>query len=82
MTVATAAPRSAHAALLAGYIAGTVTDEVMDRFDTLLDDAAATADERHAFAWFFVDALRTGELADALPSSPDEVTGILAAARA
>ena len=82
MTVATAPRRSAHAALLAGYIAGTVTDEVMNRFDVLLEDAAATADERRAFARFFVDALQTGEIADALPKSADEVTGILAAARA
>lgn len=82
MTTATATRRSAHVALLTGYIAGAVTDETMSRFDTLLEDSAATAEERRAFARFFVDALQTGELENALPKTGDEVTSILAAARA
>ena len=82
MLTATAPHRSAHVALLTGYIAGAVTDEAMSRFDTLFEDSAATADERQAFARFFVDALQTGDLEEALPANGDEVSGILAAARA
>ena len=82
MTTATAPTCSAHVALLAGYIAGDVTDEAMSRFDTLFEEAAATAEERRAFARFYVDALQTGEFENALPKNGDEVTGILAAARA
>lgn len=81
MTTATAS-RSAHVALLTGYIAGAVTDEAMSRFDTLFEDSAATIEERQAFARFFVDALTTGEMENALPRNGDEVKGILAAARA
>ena len=82
MTTATAPRRSAHAVLLAGYIAGAVTDEAMSQFDALFEDSAATADERRAFARFFVDALQTGDLENALPTTADEVAGILVAARA
>ena len=82
MTTAPAPPRSAHAALLAGYIAGAVTDQAMSQFDDLLDGSTATADERRAFARFFLDAVLTGETSDALPQSADEVSGILDVARA
>ena len=82
MTTSTAPSRSAHVALLAGYIAGVVTDEAMSQFDTLFEDSAASLDERQAFARFFVDALQAGEIENALPTTADEVAGILVAARA
>lgn len=82
MTPATASHRSAHATLLAGYIAGAVTDEAMTQFDALFEDTPATTDERQAFAWFFVDALQAGDVENALPTTTDEATGILGAARA
>lgn len=69
------------APLLAGYLSGDVSDDAMCRFDDLFEDSAATALERAAFARFYLDALATGEHADALPH-PSEVSGILAAARA
>ncbi|MDT0631484.1 hypothetical protein RQM47_02635 [Rubrivirga sp. S365] len=82
MTTATAPRRSAHAALLAGYIVGAVTDEAMSQFDTLFEDTAATADERHAFALFFLDAVQTGDIENAVPTTAAEAAGILVAARA
>ena len=82
MTTATAPRLSAHVALLAGYIAGTVTDDAMSQFDSLFEDSAASPDERRAFARFFVDALQAGEVENALPTTADEVVGILGAARA
>lgn len=69
------------APLLAGYLFGDVSDDAMVRFDDLFEDSAATALEREAFARFYLDALATGEHADALPH-PAEVSGILEAARA
>ena len=65
------------APFLAGYIAGAVSDDAMARFDDLFEDANATPGQREAFAQFYLDALATGEYADALPT-PAEATGILA----
>lgn len=69
------------APLLAGYVYGDVSHDAMCRFDDLFEDATATALERQAFARFYLDALETGDHADALPH-PGEVTGILSVARA
>ena len=69
------------APLLAGYLSGDVSHDAMCRFDDLFEGAAVTAQERLAFVRFYLDALATGEHADALPD-PSEVSGILAAARA
>lgn len=69
------------APLLAGYISGDVSHDAMCCFDDLFDGASASALEREAFALFYLDALETGEYANALPDL-DEMTGILAAARA
>ena len=79
----TSAPAPAHpfVSLLAGYITGAVDDATMDRFDDLFEDAAATAEERLAFARFYLDVVATGDVAEALPAAA-EVGGILAAARA
>ena len=69
------------APLLAGYISGDVSYDAMCRFDDVFEDTSATAQERQAFARFYLDALATGEYDQALPH-PSEVAGILAAARA
>ena len=81
MTTALATRPSALTSLLAGYITGAVDDDAMARFDDLFEDAAATAQERLAFANFYLDAVVSDDTAEALPS-PTEVPGILAAARA
>lgn len=67
--------------LLAGYITGAVDDDAMNRFDDLFEDTAATAEERLAFARFYLDMLNSGEAMET-PASLQEVTGILNAARA
>ena len=69
------------APLLAGYLTGSIDDEAMSRFDDLFVDTSATAEERLAFAGFYLDAARSGQTANALPD-PSEVAGILTAARA
>ena len=80
MTQTVTAPASL-VLLLAGYLSGDVSHDALCRFDDLFEDAAATSRERQAFARFYLDALATGEHAEALPD-PSEVSGILAAARA
>ncbi|MEM1116541.1 MAG: hypothetical protein AAF845_00035 [Bacteroidota bacterium] len=80
MTTATQRP-NAFTALLAGYITGKVDDDAMSRFDDLLEDTSATAEERLAFARFYLDVLNSGESIEDFPSLT-EVTGILGAARA
>ena len=69
------------ASLLAGYIAGAVDDDVMTRLDDLFEDASATAQERLAFARFYLDVLAADDLAEALPA-PGEVPGLLGVVRA
>lgn len=69
------------APLLAGFVSGDVSEDAMARFDALFEQLPATAQEREAFAHFYLDALASGEYADALPR-PSEVSGILTAARA
>lgn len=80
MTTAAQTP-NALTALLAGYITGSVADDVMDRFDDLFDEAPATAEERLAFARFYLDVAATGDVAEAFPTHA-EVPGILGAVRA
>ena len=80
MTTATQRPH-AFTALLAGYITGAVDDDAMARFDDLFEDTSTTAEERLAFARFYLDVLHSGDSVEALPSLT-EVTGILNAARA
>jgi hypothetical protein len=72
---------TALAALLAGYVAGDVTDDAMARFDDLFEDASASAQERLAFARFYLDVLAAGDDKEAIPH-PSEVGGILSAIRA
>ena len=68
-------------ALLIGYVAGDVGDVAMSRFDDLFEDTSASAQERLAFARFYLDVLEAGDDAEALPL-PAEVGGILSAIRA
>jgi len=81
MATLTTPRTSTLAALLAGYVSGDVSDDAMARFDDLFQDISASADERAAFARFYLDALDAGEYAEALPH-PSEVAGILSLARA
>ncbi len=74
-------PPHALTSLLAGYIAGAVDDSVMSRFDELFEDAPASAQERAAFARFYLDALATDDIEEALPTAI-EVPGILGLVRA
>ena len=67
--------------LLTGYVSGDVSDDAMARFDDLFEDTSASAQERLAFARFYLDALATGDVAEALPD-PAEVGGILSAIQA
>lgn len=71
----------AFVSLLSGYIAGTVDDDAMARFDDLFEDVTATTEERLAFARFYLDVVATGEVMEALPA-PTEIPGLLAVARA
>lgn len=77
MTTATAQPH-ALTHLLAGYIAGDVSHDAMERFDDLCE--TASSQERLAFARFYLDAIASDDVA-ALPTA-DEAAGILAAVRA
>lgn len=81
MAHVSATPSSALTALLTGYVAGDVNDDAMNRFDELFDDAGASAQERIAFARFYLDVLSAGDDKEALPH-PTEVGGILTAIRA
>ena len=54
--VTTARP-TALTALLTGYVSGDVTDAVMSRFDDLFEGTSASAQERIAFARFYLDVL-------------------------
>ncbi|PAP79122.1 hypothetical protein B1759_12230 [Rubrivirga sp. SAORIC476] len=78
--VTTARP-TALTALLTGYVSGDVTDAVMARFDDLFEGTSASAQERIAFARFYLDVLAAGDDADALPE-PGEIGGILSALQA
>ena len=81
MPVTVTARPTAYTALLAGYLTGSVDDVAMRRLDDVFEDAPASAQERLAFARFYLDALSAGEADDAIPA-PSEVAGILDVARA
>ena len=53
----------------------------MSRFDDLFEGTSASAQERIAFARFYLDVLAAGDDADALPE-PGEIGGILSALQA
>ena len=82
-----ATPRSisasrAHALshLLARYITGQVAEAQLADFTDLFDEADVSADERAAFAHFYLDALMSeGEVK--MPKA-DELADVLAIARA
>lgn len=71
----------AFVSLLSGYLTGAVDDDAMARFDDLFEDAGATAEERLAFARFYLDVVAADESKEALPAQ-SEVPSILAVARA
>lgn len=77
----TQAPVNAYAALLARYVAGQIEEQTLDRVCSAIDDTTATAEERLAFAGFYLDALAAGESEHALPR-PEEVADVLLIARA
>lgn len=84
-TMPTAMPPAAHRAptlalLLARYIAGEIAEAHLFGLSDLFDDADASAEERTAFARFYLDALvADGEVS--LPQS-EELIALLALARA
>ena len=66
--------------LLARYIAGELAEAQLFGLSDLFDDAGVSADERTAFARFYLDALsEDGEVK--LPKA-DELTALLGLARA
>ncbi len=81
MTQVTTARPSALTALLVGYVSGDVSETAMARFDDLFEDVSASAQERLAFARFYLDALASGDASQALPDV-SEVSGILSAIQA
>ena len=66
--------------LLARYVAGQVAETQLFGLSNLLDEADATADERAAFASFYLEALNDGEDL-ALPKA-DELNEFLGMTRA
>ena len=81
MPTALATRPTTYVDLLTGYLTGAIGDDALARFDDLFEDTSATAQERLAFARFYLDAIAAGEGADALPV-PTEVSGFLSIARA
>lgn len=75
-------PPRAHALslLLSRYIAGEVAEAQLFGLTDLFDDASASAEERTAFARFYLDALATD--GDVTLPKADELTTLLALARA
>jgi hypothetical protein len=78
---APAASRNAMSDLLSHYVAGDVPDTTFSTFCDLLEDLPASADERLAFAGFFLDALSAGEPDLALPKA-EEIMDVIQIARA
>lgn len=76
-----AAPTGAYPSLLARYIAGDLDAATLDALCDALDETPATADERRAFARFYLDAMREREADVALPT-PTEIADVLTIARA
>lgn len=65
--------------LFARYVAGQIAQAQWDAFADALDEADASADERAAFASFYLEASATGEEIK-LPK-PNEVEDLLSAMR-
>ena len=65
--------------LFAHYVAGKIAQVQWDQFADALDEADASADERDAFARFYLEATVDGEEIK-LPK-PNEVEDLLAAMR-
>ena len=74
-----ASARPALPLLFARYVAGQIAQAQWDAFADALDEADASADERAAFASFYLDASETGEEIK-LPK-PNEVEDLLGAMR-
>jgi len=81
MPAAVSSRPTAYVDLLTGYLTGAIHEDALDRFDDLFEDTSATAQERLAFARFYLDAVALGDAKDALPNVA-EVAGLLAVARA
>lgn len=81
MTTATRPAPHALASLLVHYIAGDVPETTLDSVCDLLEQTAATADERLAFAQFCLDAVTAGVAEHALPRA-DEIADVIQIARA
>lgn len=77
----TAAPAHPLALLLARYVSGHLDAQALDAVCDGLEDAGASAEERAALAYFYLEALEEGLGADALPSAA-EVCHVLGVARA
>ena len=65
--------------LFARYVAGQIAQAQWDDFASAFDEADASADERAAFAAFYLETTSAGDEV-ALPN-PDELGGLLAALR-
>lgn len=75
-TLATARPTPALPLLFARYVAGQIAQSQWDAFADAFDEADASADERAAFASFYLDASAVEEVK--MPR-PGEVEAMLAA---
>ncbi len=74
------ATRPALPALLAHYVAGRLAQSQWDDFSDAFDEADASADERAAFARFYLDATLCGDEVK-LPK-PKELEDLLSATHA
>lgn len=81
MTTVTRPTANPYADLLACYVTGQIAEQTLDTICTAIDDLSATADERLAFARFYLDALACGEAEYALPRA-EELADVLQIARA
>lgn len=81
MALVTHAAPGAYPSLLARYIAGDLDAATLDALCDTLDETPATADERRAFARFYLDVLREKDADLALPT-PAEIADVLTIARA
>lgn len=80
MTPLAARSASAMPLLFAHYVAGKVAQAKWDEFSVAFDEADASAEERAAFARFYLETTIAGDEV-ALPK-PDELEDVLAATRA
>jgi hypothetical protein len=73
--------RNALSDLLSHYVVGNLPDATFSSVCDLMEEALASADERLAFAGFYLDALSAGETDLALPK-PEEIMDVIQIARA